>query len=714
MDENVDIFELQIDVDQAVKDTAKAADEVARLKKELKDLQSQEVKDQEAIEKTNAELKVAQTEYKRSQTVVESYTTANKEQVGTITRLEAENRALRAEQKKLNLETEEGRAKNKQYVDQINKNTESIKSFSDEQTKGRLNVGQYAKDITSSITGMIPGFNAASTAAKGLGISMGLALLPITAIVAVIAGLVAYFKRTEEGGNKLNKIMAILGATFSKVVEVVSFMGEAMVKAFESPKEAITKLWNLIKENIINRFTGLIDTFKAFGKVLQGVFTLDMGKIKEGSKEFAESWIQSVTGVDNLTTKLKNGFNSLGKSIADAAAQGAKLADAEAQLKKMERTAERTKLEYQKNAELLRQQRDDQSKSVDERIKKNEELGAVLKKQLNAELAIANKALEVANMRIAIEGESTENIDEREAALLKIAEIEERVTSQESEQLSNLNGLRKEHLDLLMAQLEKERAIMEAGAKQRNADYDAQKEQELKFLDEQAARREEKRKQREERRALDLQNEYEVNKENLFAILELDRQQLELKYQQELEYAEKIGADVNLVHKKYSQAARDITKAEVAAKAQIVSQFAGGLAELFGEQTAMGKAAAVAQALANTYLGATAAFSQTPGGIIIKSAAAALAVASGLSSVKKIVAVKSGLPGDSGGANVGGGGGNQYAGLNVSTPEIGAGIVSRGTNIEQQQQQQPQNILVVDQVTNAQKNANENAQIATI
>ena len=42
-----------------------------------------------------------------------------------------------------------------------------------------------------------------------------------------------------------------------------------------------------------------------------------------------------------------------------------------------------------------------------------------------------------------------------------------------------------------------------------------------------------------------------------------------------------------------------------------------------------------------------AAFAQTPGGVVIKTLAAATAVASGIASVKKIIATKSGLPGDS-------------------------------------------------------------------
>src|SRR5690606_26711545 len=83
-------------------------------------------------------------------------------------------------------------------------------------------------------------------------------------------------------------------------------------------------------------------------------------------------------------------------------------------------------------------------------------------------------------------------------------------------------------------------------------------------------------------------------------------------------------------------------------KLSVYAGFAGAIGSLFGKQTVAAKIAAVAQATINTYLGATATFAQTPGGIIIKSAAAASAVASGLKSIKEILKVKA--PGGGGGS----------------------------------------------------------------
>ncbi len=62
----------------------------------------------------------------------------------------------------------------------------------------------------------------------------------------------------------------------------------------------------------------------------------------------------------------------------------------------------------------------------------------------------------------------------------------------------------------------------------------------------------------------------------------------------------------------------------------IIGSFAGSLAQLFGEETKLGKAAAITQTVINTYKGAMAAFAETPGGIVSISLAAGTAIATGI------------------------------------------------------------------------------------
>ena len=116
----------------------------------------------------------------------------------------------------------------------------------------------------------------------------------------------------------------------------------------------------------------------------------------------------------------------------------------------------------------------------------------------------------------------------------------------------------------------------------------------------------------------------------------------------ELAAAEKTGADVLLINEKYATYQKKLDYEVAQAKLNIYANFAGSVAQLFGEQTKLGRIAAVAQTAINTYASAMAVFKDTPGGLLLRTIAATAAVATGLATIKKILSVKSGLPGDSG------------------------------------------------------------------
>ena len=178
-----------------------------------------------------------------------------------------------------------------------------------------------------------------------------------------------------------------------------------------------------------------------------------------------------------------------------------------------------------------------------------------------------------------------------------------------------------------------------------------------------------------------------------------------------------------MINDKYSKAAVEIKRAEEEAKLSLASEFAGNIATIFGEQTAIGKAAAIAATTIETYKGATSAYASLAPipivGPILGIAAAGAAVASGLANVKKILSVKSGLPGDSsGGAGVSISAGSSTTATPAVTtvnPEIGKGIVSRDiSDISKEVSQEQQKILVIDEVTANQTIKSKQNKTATV
>tara|TARA_R100000329_G_scaffold52283_1_gene48086 strand:+ start:184 stop:2490 length:2307 start_codon:yes stop_codon:yes gene_type:complete len=101
-------------------------------------------------------------------------------------------------------------------------------------------------------------------------------------------------------------------------------------------------------------------------------------------------------------------------------------------------------LQYQKEAELMRQIRDDEARSIDERIQANFELGKVLAEQMEQEKALAMEGLRLAEMELALNEDNIDLQTKLIDAKTKLAEIDERITGQRSEQLTNLNALERE------------------------------------------------------------------------------------------------------------------------------------------------------------------------------------------------------------------------------------------------------------------------------
>lgn len=148
-----------------------------------------------------------------------------------------------------------------------------------------------------------------------------------------------------------------------------------------------------------------------------------------------------------------------------------------------------------------------------------------------------------------------------------------------------------------------------------------------------------------EKSLIDLDNKKIVEEENFIAQAELEKQRNAILLAQELEDAERNGADTTLIKDKYAKIQEDIDRRVLEAKLKATADIFGGIAEILGENSKAGKAAAIAQATINTYQGVTSAWMAPavlpqPFDSISKIVASGVALASGLKAVKQITAVK--------------------------------------------------------------------------
>lgn len=140
----------------------------------------------------------------------------------------------------------------------------------------------------------------------------------------------------------------------------------------------------------------------------------------------------------------------------------------------------------------------------------------------------------------------------------------------------------------------------------------------------------------------------------------------------------------------------------------------GQVADLFGRQTAAGKAAAIAEATISTFVSAQKAYTSTVGipvvGPVLAPINAGLAIAAGIKNIKAIAAVQT--PDGGGGGGGGGNLSNSFSGSAAQAPSFNV-VGNSGINQLAQLQQQPMQAYVVSgSVTTAQsldRNRIENA-----
>ncbi|QIG64998.1 hypothetical protein SJC10_10 [Bacteroides phage SJC10] len=151
----------------------------------------------------------------------------------------------------------------------------------------------------------------------------------------------------------------------------------------------------------------------------------------------------------------------------------------------------------------------------------------------------------------------------------------------------------------------------------------------------------EKAAQRKEAEAMDAENRRAIQEQKITNEYDLRQAQLDAQYAQEMENAEKIGANTALIEEKYNELKRKNAAARYNAELGMAADTAGQMSDLLGQESEAGKIFAVAQATINTYLGASKAIAQ---GGIWGVAQAAIVIAAGLKQVASIMKVKDDVP----------------------------------------------------------------------
>jgi hypothetical protein len=189
-------------------------------------------------------------------------------------------------------------------------------------------VGQIKQvtELASAVTGLE---GAAIKGANGFKIlKYAIAATGIGALVIAIVGLIAYFKRTDEGATRLAGVMAGLGAAVDIVTGLFVGVGDAIFEAATSLEGFKTLLGNVVQflsDQVTVRIFAVIDILKELGALLADPF--NESKSQKAFENINTSLLDLTTGVKDTQSKIK-AFADEVTTAADAAYYWEKRMDA--------------------------------------------------------------------------------------------------------------------------------------------------------------------------------------------------------------------------------------------------------------------------------------------------------------------------------------------------------------------------------------------------
>jgi hypothetical protein len=507
------------------------------------------------------------------------------------------------------------------------------------------------KGVTSTIGGVVKGFKTMRMAIIATGIG---------ALVIVVSSLMAAFTSSEEGANKFNKILGVLGAVVDNFIDLLADFGEAIISAFENPKEALMSFVNLLKNQVVNRITGLMELIPQLGKAVQLVFS---GEFSEAGKVATNAVGKVALGVENVTEKIQAATQATKEFIEE------NIKDAEGAARVADMRAKATKLER----ELLVERSKLESEIANLRLKsrQEEEFGTEQRKQalLDAqklEDQLLQKETEVLKLRRDAQVEentfarsSVENLDKEAQAIAAVNRIAATRANQQRTTQRELNTLNKQIQaeNKRIANEKKAQDDAELKRKQEALEADRKALAIKKAADEKAEQEELARKEEQFNLLQELTNT--AQEQEIFKLMQQYDKKFELASDNaELERAleEQQQKDLTAIDKKYSeQRAKNESEATQKSQQERLDAFEQGarttmnaliaineLTQAFAKEDEasqkkafeVNKAIGIANAIINTSVGVSKALASAPPPLNFINAA--IVTASGVAAVKNI------------------------------------------------------------------------------
>ncbi len=264
----------------------------------------------------------------------------------------------------------------------------------------------------------------------------------------------------KENQNVVNLFSTATEAVSIVFTDLVNFLlnnigvvTDFMKAMFEDPLGSINKLQDAIKQGIIDRFNQALEVASFLGAAIEKLFKGDFAGAMAAAKEAGKQTVDVFTGVDDSFDEVAKTVTEYGKQVIKTAQANVELANS-AELATAKNQGLLESFDFAN--EKLRQTRDEERNSIDDRIKANNELRDNLKEQEKLMLANAQIALDSANAQLSKDKDNIEFKKAQIEAENELAAVKATIAGFESEFKANDLALDKEKIELTNSKLESE------------------------------------------------------------------------------------------------------------------------------------------------------------------------------------------------------------------------------------------------------------------
>ncbi|MFA7708382.1 MAG: hypothetical protein WCX73_05520, partial [Candidatus Pacearchaeota archaeon] len=356
----------------------------------------------------------------------------------------------------------------KEIEDMSKDATKSLEKTNDKLDKSSKSV----KDFGNNAKGTKKGLNVFAGGIKGIGKALK-TLGVVTIVVSAFKYLFDMLKKNQKVVDFFAKVMTSIDIIFHKVLQSLKPLSDKLKTAFDDPKQAVLDLWEVIKTNLVNRFKGLVDFYvQAFGVLRDGLIGVGLAvkgifnaearekskeyfeKATEGAKDMGESLAQAMTGIEDLPSKIKDGYDKVKDVIVESVKSANEYENAMKRLAISEGELNKFTAENKKTIEELKLIRDDETKSSEEKISASEKINALIEEETRRSIELQKEKIRLHELNMKNTETLDEDIIEHANLQAELSSMEAAAATQKRENLMRTNAIRKQSVSDEKADLE--------------------------------------------------------------------------------------------------------------------------------------------------------------------------------------------------------------------------------------------------------------------